>query len=129
LLSRFRCIDHLHFPYFCHMSIRQEKISALVKREMSKIFQQHANELFKGSLITVTQVRVSPDMGVARIYISIFPPPKREEMLAQAREHTGLLRKYLGVEVGKQLRKIPELTFFPDDSLDYSEEIDRLLKK
>jgi ribosome-binding factor A len=111
------------------MSIRQEKISALVKREMSKIFQQHANELFKGSLITVTQVRVSPDMGVARIYISIFPPAKREEMLDQAREHTGLLRKYLGLEVGKQLRKIPELTFFPDDSLDYSEEIDRLLKK
>lgn len=83
----------------------------------------------RGVSSPLTQVRVSPDMGVARIYISIFPPAKREEMLDQAREHTGLLRKYLGLEVGKQLRKIPELTFFPDDSLDYSEEIDRLLKK
>ncbi|MEY3397842.1 MAG: ribosome-binding factor [Bacteroidota bacterium] len=109
-------------------SVRQDKVAALIKREMAVIFQQYGNDLFKGSLITVTQARVSPDLGVARLYISIFPPAKRVEAMESIQHHTSQLRKYLGERVGKQLRKIPELTFFMDDSLDYSDEIDKLLK-
>ena len=110
-------------------TVRQEKISALIKREMSTIFQQNMNSLFGGVMITVTQVRVSPDLGVAKSYLSVFPTEKRDSILKLVEAKNHHLRKLLGDRVGKQLRKIPELSFFIDDSLDYYEEVDRLLKK
>ncbi len=106
-----------------------EKVAALVKREMSLIFQQNMNSLFHGLMITVTSVRISPDMGVAKIYLSFFPTEKKKEGMKMVSEMNTNLRRLLAERVGKQLRKIPELQFFIDDSLDYFEEIDRLLKK
>lgn len=85
--------------------------------------------MFAGTMITVTNVRVSPDLGVAKAYLSIFPANKKEEGLKVVEEKNHQIRKLLAVEIGKQVRKIPELSFFIDDSLDYFEEIDRLLKK
>jgi ribosome-binding factor A len=85
--------------------------------------------MFEGMMITVTQVRVSPDLGVARAYLSFFPTEKKDLGIVLANEKKAHLRKLLANQVGKQLRKIPELSFFVDDSLDYFEEIDRLLKK
>jgi ribosome-binding factor A len=116
--------------YFCPMSsVRLEKVSALLKRELSTLFQQNMHIMFEGMMITVTQVRVSPDLGVARAYLSFFPTDKKQRGMELAQEKKGHLRKLLADQVGKQLRKIPELSFFVDDSLDYFEEIDRLLKK
>jgi len=116
--------------YFCTMSsVRLEKVSALLKRELSTLFQQNMHIMFEGMMITVTQVRVSPDLGVARAYLSFFPTDKKQRGMELAQEKKGHLRKLLADQVGKQLRKIPELSFFVDDSLDYFEEIDRLLKK
>jgi len=106
-----------------------EKVAALVKREMSLIFQQNMSSLFHGLMITVTSVRISPDMGVAKIYLSFFPTEKKKEGMKRVSEMNTNLRRLLAERVGKQLRKIPELQFFIDDSLDYFEEIDRLLKK
>lgn len=110
-------------------SVRLEKMAALIKREMSTIFQQNMSALFHGTMITVTNVRVSPDLGVAKIYLSFFPVERRESEMQSVNEHNSHLRRLLGDKVGKQLRKIPELQFYLDDSLDYYEEIDRLLKK
>jgi ribosome-binding factor A len=116
--------------YFCAMSsVRLDKVSALLKRELSTLFQQNMHTMFEGMMITVTQVRVSPDLGVARAYLSFFPTDKKQRGIELAQEKKGHLRKLLADQVGKQLRKIPELSFFVDDSLDYFEEIDRLLKK
>jgi ribosome-binding factor A len=109
-------------------SVRIEKVAALVKKEMAVIFQQHMNDLFRGTMITVTQVRISPDMGVARIYLSFFPGDRKDKGLELVRELATTLRRKLADKVAKQLRKIPELHFYIDDSLDYYEEIDRLLK-
>lgn len=110
-------------------SVRLEKISSLIKRELSVIFQQNMNTTFDGMMITVTTVRVSPDMGLAKAYLSFFPTEKKFEALKMVEDKTGLVRKLLAEKVGKQIRKIPELSFYMDDSLDYFEEIDRLLKK
>ncbi len=116
--------------YFCPMSsVRLEKVSSLLKRELATLFQQNMHSLFEGMMVTVTQVRVSPDLGVARAYLSFFPTEKKERGIELANEKKAHLRKLLATQVGKQLRKIPELSFFVDDSLDYFEEIDRLLKK
>ena len=110
-------------------SVRLEKVSALLKRELSTLFQQNTHSMFEGMMVTVTQVRVSPDLGVARAYLSFFPTEKKDHGIELANEKKAHLRKLLANQVGKQLRKIPELSFFVDDSLDYFEEIDRLLKK
>ncbi|HEX4887428.1 MAG TPA: 30S ribosome-binding factor RbfA [Luteibaculaceae bacterium] len=110
------------------MSVRLEKISTLIKHELAIIFQRESRNLFEGAFITVTQVRVSPDLSYARVYLSFFTKDKKEEQLKVVQQHTPIIRKMLGLVVGKQMRKIPELAFFIDDSLDYAEEIDKLLK-
>lgn len=85
--------------------------------------------MFDGMMITVTQVRVSPDLSTTKVYLSFFPTEKKEEGIVLVNEKASGIRGLLGESTGKQLRKIPSLSFFIDDSLDYFEEIDRLLKK
>ncbi len=109
-------------------SIRQEKISSLLKRELALIFQQESQNLLGGMFTTVTIVRVTSDLGVAKIYLSFMAVSDKKEALAKVNAVNWKIRKILGSRVGKQLRKIPELSFFIDDSLDYFEEIDQLLK-
>lgn len=108
---------------------RQKKISRLLQKELGEIFQRKTNE-FEGKLITVTRVRISPDLGIARIYLSIFPKKEKEvDFLEIIKSQTSTIRHDLGNRVRNQLRIIPELQFFEDDSLDYIENIDNLLKK
>jgi ribosome-binding factor A len=109
-------------------SIRQEKISSLLKRELALIFQQESQNLLSGMFTTVTMVRVTSDLGVAKVYLSFMAVKDKKEALAKVNTVNWKIRKILGSRVGKQLRKIPELSFFIDDSLDYFEEIDQLLK-
>lgn len=116
--------------YLCTMAtVRMEKVAALLQRELATIFQQHMNTHFDNTMITVTRVRTSPDLGVAKAYLSFFPVEKRDSTLALVNEKRTFIRKMLGDKIAKQLRVTPELLFFMDDSLDYYEEIDRLLKK
>lgn len=110
-------------------TIRQQKINALLKRELAIIFQQESRNLFLGKFITVTQVRVTPDLGLAKVYVSIMTSMDKEADLKMIREQDWKVRKKLADVVGKQLRKMPELAFYIDDSLDYYEQIDSLLKK
>jgi ribosome-binding factor A len=109
-------------------SIRQQKVSRLLQREIGDIFTKKELSLSVNLMISVTQVRVSPDLGVARSYLSLFPSNNREEVIEEIRKHTKEIRYILGKKVGQQLRHIPELFFYLDDSFDYAEKIDKLLK-
>ncbi len=108
-------------------SNRQQKVNRLIQKELSEIFLLETKKM-QGVFISVTNVRVSPDLGVAHAYLSIFPSEKAEELVKNINENVKSVRYDLGKRVGKQLRVVPELKFHVDDSLDYIEHIDRLLK-
>lgn len=107
---------------------RQNKINRLLQKELSDAFLVQAKGLH-GVMISVSQVRVSPDLGIAKAYLSIFPPEKGPELIKNIQDNTREIRFDLAAKVRFQLRKIPELHFYMDDSLDYAENIDALLKK
>jgi len=109
-------------------SIRQQKISRLLQKEIGDIFTKREVNLSANLMISVTQIRVSPDLGIARVYLSLFPSDDRKEVIIQIQKQTKEVRYVLGKKVGKQLRHIPELHFYLDDSFDYAEKIDQLLK-
>lgn len=107
---------------------RQSKIERLIQKELSEIFR-HDTQAMHGVLVSVTNVRISPDLSVATAHLSIFPSTRGEELLKNINANVKTVRFDLGKRLGKQLRIIPELRFFIDDSLDYIEHIDELLKK
>lgn len=107
---------------------RQSKISRLLQKELSDIFLNETKKMH-GVLVSVSVVRVSPDLSVAKAYLSIFPSEKASEILASVQASAKSIRYELAQRVRFQLRKTPELSFFLDDSLDYIENIDSLLKK
>lgn len=107
---------------------RQSKISRLLQKDLSDIFLNETRKTH-GTLISVSVVRVSPDLSVAKVYLSIFPSEKSEEILESIRASAKTIRYELSQKVRFQLRKTPELMFFLDDSLDYIENIDTLLKE
>ena len=109
-------------------STRLNKIGRLIQKELGDIFQKQTQAM-PGTLISVSAVRVSPDLGVAKAYLSIFPSEKGQELLEAIRTNTKAIRFELGKRIGKRVRIIPELSFFIDDSLDYIENIDKLLQK
>jgi len=110
-------------------SVRQQRINKLVQKEIAEIFRSESRNLFGGAFITVTTVRVSPDLGLAKIYISIMATKDRAAIFELVKEQRSPIRKRLGLIVGKQLRIVPELHFYLDDSLDYAMKIEELLKK
>lgn len=109
-------------------TIRQNKISRLLQKELAEIFQHEHNDLFNGKMISVTVVRVSADLSIARVYLSIFPLKNEEKYLEYINRQARFMRRQLGNKVRHQLRIIPELVFFLDDSIDYADRIDELLK-
>ena len=108
-------------------SNRLEKINRLVLKELSDIFLLETKKM-RGVLISVTQVRVTPDLGIAHAYLSFFPSDKADELLENINSNIKSIRFDLGKRVGQQLRVIPNLAFHLDDSLDYLANIDNLLK-
>jgi ribosome-binding factor A len=110
-------------------STRQLKYARLLQKELSEIFQREAGSKFDRAMITVTRVRVSPDLSVARVYVSLFAVKDRDALLKKIKEHGKELRHALAEKIRQQARVVPNLEFFIDDSLDYAERIDELLKK
>ena len=100
-----------------------------MQKELAEILRQKTTELARGKMLTVTTVRVSPDLGMAKIYLSIFPSDKKEETLEKITDNTPRIRNELGSKVRNQLRIIPEIAFYLDDSLDYIDNIDSILNK
>lgn len=107
---------------------RQNKIARLLQKELSIIFQQQTR-MTRGIMVSVTRTRVSPDLSICTAYLSIFPSDKAEDILANIKSSEKTIRYELGTRTRHQLRIIPELRFFVDDSLDYIEHIDELLKE
>ena len=110
-------------------STRQLKVAKEIQKEMAEIIRSKGMAAFGGALVSVSGVKVSPDLSVAKIYVSVFPSDKAEAVMAALQENNRQLRGELGSKMGKQLRIVPEIIFFLDSSLDYVEHIEELLKK
>lgn len=106
---------------------RQAKIERLLQKELSVIFQEQTRAMH-GVMVSVTRVRISPDLSICTAYLSIFPSERGNELLENIQKNSAQVRFNLGQRVRHQMRIIPELRFFIDDSLDYIEHIDELLK-
>lgn len=120
---------NIKYPYFCSMeNKRQQRIAKLLQKDLGEIFQTELRHLTKGSMVTVTKVHVTPDLAIARIYLSLFATSNKEELLRNIVKHAGEIRGKLGNRIRHQLRSVPELHFFEDDSLDYIENIEHLLE-
>lgn len=107
-------------------STRQAKISRLIQKELSEIFRQQTAKTH-GVIVSVSTVRVSPDLSIAKAYLSVFPSAKAQEIIESVTKNAKTIRYELAQKVRFQLRKTPELSFYLDDSLDYIEKIDSLL--
>lgn len=110
-------------------NIRQQKVASQIKKDISDIFTKEAAGVVRGSMVTVTVVRVSPDLGYAKVYLSVFPFANGDEVLKSVEENNWMIRKALAARVKNQLRVVPELSFFLDDSLEYIENIESLIKE
>ena len=107
---------------------RQNRIARLLQKELSLIFQSQTR-MMRGVMVSVTRCRISPDLSICTAYLSVFPSEKGEEIISNVNANNKTIRYELGTRVRNQLRIIPELRFFIDDSLDYIDHIDELLKK
>ena len=107
---------------------RQNRISRLLQKELSLIFQSQTR-MMHGVMVSVTRVKISPDLSICTAYLSVFPSERGEEIIKNVNNNQATIRYDLGQRVRNQLRIIPELRFFIDDSLDYIDHIDELLKK
>lgn len=106
---------------------RQAKISRLLQKELAQIFQSQTRRMH-GMMVSVTRVKISPDLSVCTAYLSVFPSEKAEEVINNVNTNAKTIRYDLGQRIRNQVRIIPELRFFIDDSLDYIDHIDELLK-
>jgi ribosome-binding factor A len=110
-------------------STRQNKVSKLLLKEMSEIFEFEVRGILQGGMVTITKVNVTKDLSIARFYLSIFAVKDKQKLLEDIRSRTSELRYRLGNRIAKQVRIIPQLEFFEDDSLDYIDNIEKLLKE
>lgn len=110
-------------------STRQLKVAREIQKDLAEIIRSKGMAVFGGAMVTVSEVRVSPDLSLAKTYVSIFPSAKAEEVMKLLNDNVKTLRGELGHQVAKQLRIVPEIVFYLDSSLDYAEHIDELLKK
>jgi ribosome-binding factor A len=110
-------------------SKRQQKVNRLLQKELALLFQREGNAMFGNSLISVTGVRISPDLSMARVYLSIFGKMDKNEVMSVIKDKQKEIRRKAGEAMRHQLRIVPEFMFELDDSVDYAARIDELLKK
>jgi|TARA_B110000967_G_C18871061_1_gene555438 ribosome-binding factor A len=107
---------------------RQRKIAGVLQKDLVDVLQKAAQDGMKGVLISVSKVHVTSDLGVAKVYLSVFPSENREDIIKGVQFNTATIRFEMAKRTRNQLRRMPELLFFGDDTLDYLEEIDKSLK-
>ena len=108
-------------------SVSMKKIARLLQKALGEIFIQETSRLLGNTMVIVTEVRVSPDLELAKVYLSFILDKNRADMLAKVEQQKGVLRKLLGNRIGNRLRKVPELRFYPDDSVAHAIKIQQLL--
>jgi ribosome-binding factor A len=114
--------------HICGMSIRQEKFASLLQQELAAILMEKRAEYFENAFITITKVMVSPDLGHAKVYLSMLQVNNKEELLNIINFHNKHIRQELAAKIRKQVRIIPELAFYIDDSLDYVFHMEKVFK-
>ena len=110
-------------------TIRQERINNLLQKDLGEIFQREMKHVSRTAMVTVTRVKVTPELSLARVYISFFATKDKNALMGEIRKHTKEIRGKLGNRIRHQLKSVPELNFYLDDSLDYIENIDNLLDR
>lgn len=110
-------------------STRQLKVAREVQRDLSEIIRSRGMAAFGGAMVTVSEVRISPDLSIAKVFVSIFPSDRAPQVMELLEEEKRSLRGELGRQVSSQLRIVPEIDFYLDSTLDYVEHIEELLKK
>ncbi len=108
---------------------RTDKLARQIQRDLSEIFNSLSSKLFENAFITIMEVRVSADLGIAKVYIGVMNYPKKQELLELIEFHNPQIRKALSDKIRNQVRKIPNLHFYLDTTLDNAEHIERLLEK
>jgi ribosome-binding factor A len=108
---------------------RQQKFARLIQKELGDIFQADTKGLFAGAFITVTAVRVSPDLSIAKVYLSFLNSKDKQGLLADIEEKKKAVRSELARRIGKQVRIIPELQFYLDDTIEYASKIESIFSK
>ena len=110
-------------------STRQLKVARELQRDLSEIIRSKGMAAFEGCMVTVSEVRISPDLSIAKVFVSIFPSDRAPQVMKMLEDEKRTLRGELGRKVASQLRIVPEIDFFLDTTLDYAEHIEELLKK
>jgi ribosome-binding factor A len=110
-------------------TVRQKKVASLIQKELAGIFQKEMKNAFGPGLITVTHVFMSPDLSLAKTYLSIYGAKKNEETLKNIRNQSREIRRLLGIRIKQQLRIIPEIAFFLDESAAYAERMEDIFKR
>ena len=110
-------------------STRQQKISRMIQKEISELFQHEGKDIYGNAFVTVTNVRVTPDLGVAYIRLSLFKQKNAQQVVDDMNKHMHDIRRRLGNRIKNQIRHIPELRFFNDESLDYVDHMEQLFKE
>ncbi len=108
---------------------RTDKLARQIQRDLSEIFNSLSSKLFENAFITIMEVRVSADLGIAKVYIGIMNYPKKQELMELIQFHNPQIRKMLSDKIKNQVRKIPNLQFYLDTTLDNAEHIEKLLEK
>jgi len=123
-------VSIIKITYICRMETkRQEKIARLIQKEMGLMFQNELSSLAEGGMITVTKAKISSDLSVAKVYLSLFAVDDPKIIIENINKNEKQIRFAFGKKIKSQLRIVPHLKFFEDDSLDYYENIERLLKE
>ena len=130
VIHRAKLEHHQYLPYFCDVETqRQKKIAGVIQRDLAEVLQRAATDGgMHGLIISVTKVSVTADLSIAKVYISIFPTDRAAETLEGIRSNQPLIRHELAQRSRHQFRRMPELIFYLDDSLDYIDKIDKSLK-
>lgn len=110
------------------VSARSQKLSRQIMKDVSDIFQKQARDIVAGAIVSVTVVRLSPDLSFAKVYLSIYPFSKSQEIMDKVKESTWLIRREVAKRMKNHIRNIPELAFYQDDSIEYAENIESVLK-
>lgn len=113
-------------------TVKQRKVAGVIQQTLSEIFQRENLSMVKGGMVTITQVSMSPDLGLAKVYLSLFKIKDKENFIEEITKHSADIRRHLGNKIRNQVRRIPELNFYLDDTLDEVfklEEIFKSLKK
>ena len=128
-ISTSDCLYEFNYLRTTMESTRQQKFSKQIQREISDIFQKHGKDFYGSAFVTVTKVNVTPDLGLARVNLSLFKQVNPNDILERIRKHKGEIRKHLGNKLKDTIHHIPDLDFYIDNSLDYVEKIDSLLNQ